>query len=465
MGARLKATILRWKAKSAESTKKKQKAKAALLKARQRIKKLEQENEVLRARLAPQGVAYHTYPAQMIAMAVFMVVHAGSSLRCASKTLGFLSQMLGWSYGSPSHSTIRNWVLRCGLYCLEYGTEKTGKYVGIIDESIQIGREKLLLLLGLKLPEDRSHAAPLMMSDVEVLGMEVQQSWTGEDVAEFIEKRMERHKGIELLYMIADQGTALKSGLCKLGIALVGDCSHVMMNIVKRLFETDGGLAELCAQIGGLRRKLLLTEHGHLLPPTLRDKDRFMRIFTVVEWSDRIMKHWEKLSESVRPKLNFLVQAQGVIADMRQVKELVALTAKLLKSAGLSSVSHQKWEARIDQFRQENALNPKAEVFIQTLRRYFTSHENLMNQYGRLLCSSDIIESTFGKYKNKGGVKVISADVLSIALYGQEITPDFIQIALSNTHNKDLEQWAQRFTCDNRFSILRRMDRDMKSAA
>jgi len=43
----------------------------------------------------------------------------------------------------------------------------------------------------------------------------------------------------------------------------------------------------------------------------------------------------------------------------------------------------------------------------------------------QLLCCSEIIESIFGRYKNKGGMKAISADVLSIALYNQTLSSGF----------------------------------------
>ena len=148
-------------------------------------------------------------------MAVFIVVHAGGSLRCAAKTVGFLSEMMGWKYGRPSQVTIRNWVLRCGLYQLDYAKAKAGRYVGIIDESIQIGREKMLLFLGVKLSDERSHAAPLTLEDVEVLGVEVQQSWLGHQVVAFIKKRLAHHSGIRLQYVISDQGTNLLAAVQK----------------------------------------------------------------------------------------------------------------------------------------------------------------------------------------------------------------------------------------------------------
>ncbi len=88
------------------------------MRSRQEVARLEAENARLRAIVSPQPIAHHLYPAQMIAMAVFIVVHAGASLRCAAKNIAFFSEMMGWKYDQPSQVTLRNWVLRCGLYQL-----------------------------------------------------------------------------------------------------------------------------------------------------------------------------------------------------------------------------------------------------------------------------------------------------------------------------------------------------------
>lgn len=281
MRARLKVKLSNWKSSCLKKTKCKRSLTAGLERFRQQVARLEAENARLRLLTEPQPIAHHVYPSQMIAMAVFIVVHAGGSLRCAAKTIAFLSQMMGWKYGQPSHVTIRNWVLRCGLYQLDHAKAKTAEYVGIIDESIQIGREKMLLFLGVKLSNNTSHAAPLTMNEVEVLGVEVQQNWAGATVAKFIRRRLAHHAGITLQYLISDQGTNLLAALRTLGIPMVGDCSHMMMNVVKKLFSNHEQLSTLAAQTGQFRRKFLLTALGYLLPPTLRDKDRFLRIFTI----------------------------------------------------------------------------------------------------------------------------------------------------------------------------------------
>ena len=464
MGTQLRTKIQKWKEKAISRTKSRSLLMAKLKRKDAQISRLKAEKALLEKIVSPQAVINHSYPAQLIALAVFMVSQAGSSLRCAAKTVHFLSQLMGWSYGIPSHVTIRNWVLRCGLYNLEGGPAKEGEYVGIIDESIQIGREKLLLLLGVKLEQNQSHCMPLIGKDVEVLGMEVQQSWTGEEVADFIEKRLKHHQQIDLRYIISDRGTALLAAFRQLGLSVVSDCTHLMMNAVKKLFKDNEALSELCTQIGQLRRRLILTKDSFLLPPTLRDKDRFLRIFTIVDWFKRLTAYWDKLDHSSRQQLDFLVSAAPLIENLTQIRSLIALTAGILKSSGISKQSQQIWEARLAQQNEQKVWSAESEAFIETVRNYFIQHTELLYEQDRLLCCSDIIESTFGRYKNKGGMAVISADVLTIALYNQVIDVQFVQRALSNTKQNDLQQWHQNYTCDNRYSLIHRMNQEIKNA-
>ncbi len=213
--------------------------------------------------------------------------------------------------------------------------------MGIIDESIQIGREKLLLLLGVKIEDTSSLAAPLKMEDVEVLGLAVQTSWTGTSVAEFIGRRLRSYPQLCLDYLISDQGSNLRAAMRQLRIEGVADCSHMMMNMVKRLIGPSKALSILSGQIGQLRLRFVLTELGYLLLPSLWDKDRFERIFLLVDWADRIDRYWDSLPAHHREPLQFLRQARPLIQQLRQVKTLIVITSAILKSAGLSQSSRQ----------------------------------------------------------------------------------------------------------------------------
>ena len=461
MRARLKATIFRLYSRLQKNTRQRRRLKDQVRHRDEMIVKLQAHIRELQALTKPLPVFNCVYPAQMMALAVYIILHGGS-LRCAAATAGFYAEMMGWHYPAPSWKTASNWVKHCGLYALKLTHGLKGEYVGVLDASIQIGKEQLLLLLGVKTGA-ASQERPLCIEDVSVMGMEVQSSWTGAAVAGFIQRNMSLRPAVSLSYIICDQGSNLLAALRSLGLPWVSDCSHVMMNLAKALFKEDAALSRLCAQVGTLRQQLSLTDWSFVLPPSLRDKDRFLRIFTLVEWMGRIDSYWPMLPASMRARLSF---CRGVWLRLRlsQFYSLLAMTASLLKRRGLSQDSYAEWRTEVSRYRTtQHVMTRQATTFIAAMDAYFAAYAERYNQNGALLCCSDIIESIFGRYKNKGGMKAISADVLSIALYNQPISPQFIQQAMRTVTGPQLQKWQNENICHNKFGLRKRMERELKS--
>ena len=435
---------------------------ARLGRRQRRIAGLEAELRQYKCRFSPTPVAGHTYPAEMIGLAVHTVVHGNGSLRCAAKVAGYFSVLMGWKYTTPSHNTVSNWTKRLGLYALDHlSTTRVGKYVGIIDESIQIGREKCLLFLGIRLPDTYSRLRPLTMADVEVLGVEVRQHWTGDEVEDFVRQRLAaHHPGIELQYMISDGGTNLTKALEQLQLDAVADCSHVLMRALKKLLAKHPALMKLTAFMGTFRRQHLLSDRSALCPATLRDKDRFLRIFVILDWVKRIDLYWPQLPPAHRTMLKYLrtKRCRAFLAVLAQLRQVICLASAVLKTSGLNEGSQRAWSRSLAAYRKEVKLCTMAEQLVQVVDNYFADHAGLWALHGgRLHCCSDIIESTFGRYKNKGGMQAISADVLAIPLYARTIDLDFVVRGLTTVSQKHIDQWHQTHTCHNRYSILRQL--------
>ena len=409
----------------------------------------------------PKAVFNCHYPAQMMALAVFIVLHGGS-LRCAAATAGFYAELMGWSYSAPSFKTVSNWVKRCGLHALQLTQTASGEYVGILDATIQIGKEQLLLLLGVPLEVATRLDRPLRVEDVCVLGMEVQNSWNGKRVSGFIERCLARRANLKLNYVICDQGGNLLAALRALTIPVVNDCTHVMMNLVKAIFKDDAALSEWCKQIGRLRQQLNLTDQAFLLPPSLRDQDRFWRIFTLVDWIERVDEY--ELCAEWRAYLR-QKRSRWLDLRLRQVRELVGRCTKILKHEGLSAQSQDRWVTELLDFvNTQKQVTQAAKTFAQGMLDYFDKYAEQYHMSPKLSCCSDIIESIFGRYKNKGGMKAISADVLSIALYSQPLSVEFVKVAMTQVSGPQVEQWTKTNVCENRYGIRKRMEKELKDA-
>ncbi len=364
---------------------------------------------------------------------------------------------MDWSYTTPVHATVDNWVRRLGLFELQHGAAKQGKYVAVIDESIQIGCEKALLMLGVKLHPDRCQTSPLRFEDVEVLGVQVAESWTADDVENFITRHEEQHDQIEIAYAICDGGGNLNKALISKGITVVSDCSHKLMNALKKSLTSYDALSRLTKFMGKYRSKYILSQSSHLCPPTLRRKDRFLRLFTVVDWADRIDECWSTLTAAQRKELKYLrsVNVRNLLRELRQLHALIVIISQIVKSIGISQHSHQRWLKELGEYKQRASLSWRSEQLVKTIEQYFTDHLTLVGQRDQLLCCSDIIESTFGHYKNKGGMKVISSDILYLPLLAKSITIDYVAEGLSKTSQKAVDTWHRQNTCPTRYSRLR----------
>lgn len=461
MGARSKGTYLRFIVKVTAQRREMKRLRAALRRRDQQIAHLKAQNEQLTKKLQPTKVAGHRYPAEMIALAIFMVTHANASLRCAAKTVGYMAMLLGWDYDTPAHGTIDNWKRRLGLYVLDYGKAKVGRYVTIFDESIQIGCEKFMLLLGVKLPEESSHFAPLTFTDVEVLGVEVRRSWKGDEVEEFTRRRLAHHSDVKVEYMVSDQGSNLRQATDNMGLSTVADCSHIIMNALKKILANHPVLSRLTKFMGQYRRVNILSERSHLCPATLRDKDRFLRLFTILDWTDRLASWWSFLPADHRQTLSILQdeEIKDFLLQLAELRRIVKQATALLKTSGLNERSQQLWLATV----AEIAPTGMALELANIITAYYASYVEVWTKHGgRLFCCSDIIESIFGRYKNKGGMKAITADVLGVALYGQSIDVEFVCRGLSTVSQQHIVDFHFEHTCDNRFSIIRRLNEQAK---
>lgn len=427
-----------------------------------RIAKLEARIAELESIITPEQVYAHHYPAQMMALAVFTVV-AGGSYRLAAKVVWFYAQMMGWSYGLPSQVTIRNWMMKCGLFAMEQSNQMGEQLTVIMDESIQIGKEKLLLLLGFPNTMHQTQCGELCHSDVRVLGMAVRTSWTGNAIAGFLKERMQTWSA-QVTKVLSDRGTNLLKACKVLNIDHISDCSHHMMNAVKSIFDQDEALNQLCTQVGKLRQRLCMTDYAYLLPPTLRDKDRFCRMFQLVDWMERVKTYLVQDEQGAQQYLAFLSGTEALQNRLKQVRDLVQIGGQILRRCGLSEVAYQIWKQRATIYlKEQSQLSQAALSFVEHMNTYFEQHKALWQNGQRWLCCSEVIESIFGRYKNKGGMQVISADILAIPLYGQSISVQWVKKAMQETSINRVDEWRMNHVCMNRYGILKQIKKKQKA--
>jgi len=397
--------------------------------------------------------SHHSYPLELIWLAIWMRIRANVSLRGISQSLHKLGELYGLTKAKFSPSTIRSWCLKYGLYALLQPTPK-GKYVLICDESVEIGREHLMLVLAI--PVHRSSPiAPLNMGEVKVLDLAVQGSWKGPEVAQMIQAKKQEYD-LEFVYGISDKDHVLKNAFAACDIPWIGDCTHQLANSTKALFKQDEAFNTFIKRLNALRAKWIMSKNNLYVPPALRSKTRFHQLFVVHKWAEDILRKWETISADARDELSFVKQAQSIITVMRHFHDLIEAFAAIFKSKGIQKNSRREWDVFVEKYSSENLLSDKAEQFIAQMDRYLDQQQTKLGSQMQILCCSDIIESMFGKYKNKGGMKMITDDVLKIAAYPEEKKLKDVQQAMQQIKIVDILQWKKQNTTVSKLSLIKR---------
>ena len=102
----------------------------------------------------------------------------------------------------PSYNSIRNWCCKAGYHRLVYeGSVEEGEWVYFVDESISLGKERILLVLGI--PVNRlDFKKSLSLDSMRVLSIELSKSWKGQDIAAVLSKLRER---FPMAYVVSDE--------------------------------------------------------------------------------------------------------------------------------------------------------------------------------------------------------------------------------------------------------------------
>ena len=165
-----------------------------------------------------------------------MYVCMNCGFRSVVKGLELFNDFLSGALGSlPCHQSIENWLLKVGIveYLDTCSFFKDKRYAIIVDESITVGSQKLLLILAV--PADHvGHA--LSHSDVKVLAVLVSSSWKAEDVEKEISKLCDKI-GHAPEYMINDNGHNLRRGAELANVPRHRDISHTIGIIMKEEYD------------------------------------------------------------------------------------------------------------------------------------------------------------------------------------------------------------------------------------
>ena len=396
---------------------------------------------------------------------MLLYIYSGNSFRAVERSMevvNFVFPFLGLDL--PSYVTVRDWILKAGLdtYCGRcHGLPVEDAYAVVLDESITIAEHKILL--GLKVPAQHP-GKPIAHSDVDVIDIHVAPSHDSGAVKEAME-RIEERMCHSPEYAVTDNGTSLAKGLREAGIAGHRDISHTFGTFLKAVYDRDEEYVSLTKAMGNARH-FALTDVDYLMPCNMRALARYMNVFNWIHWAGDMMRADVRLSAKERRMYSFVWEHGSLVEELEEVAECYEKVMKICKSEGLSFRTAAECEMIVK--RSLMGRGARLTNLAEKLLGYFRKESALLKtEEESHTISSDIIESSFGYFKDRmsdNRMYGVTGLVLILPLHTKvgtlESARNFdFKACLENTHTSDLKAWKMKKLPENlavkRAKILR----------
>jgi hypothetical protein len=354
----------------------------------------------------------------------------------------------------PCYNTIENWVKKCGLKVYETSAEsfQDTSYAQIVDESMMIGSEKLLLTLGVPAAH-RGQA--LTCGDVHILDIAVSESWNGEGLAKQL-RRASGKVGHNPLYVISDNASIMNKGVRCAGLEHQQDISHSLGMYLERTYKNEPDFKNYVKLMTEPKFKYNMKKIAYLLPPTQRTVARFINLSHWVEWSAKMLDIYHTLQADEQKVFSFIPGNASLIDELSQVIKCIKIIEHRCKHDGLSKITVAKCRKEITEYllsgnsRMRHLGECIADFLTQEIRLIGTDiavHNN----------SSDILESLFGRYKDRKSpnkLNGVTPYILFLPIYtrlakeNQTSIFDF-KAALEDKRMWEIKAWAKEILSQN----------------
>jgi len=371
-----------------------------------------------------------------------MKLKTSTSFRALSLNILIQINIMKLEINAPTHTTILNWLHKVGYHQLMKPKEKADDWIIIIDESIQIGQDKILMMFGIR-EKNIDFSRSLRFQDMVPIRELVNTSWSGEEIQSVL-SYIKKELGV-IKYVVSDGGGNILKSLRLSKIPHVYDLTHKIACIIRKLYKKNELYISLTKKMADIRLKYLQTELAFLLPPKQRSKSKYLNINDISKWCLNTLHYYEKnkdIEVEACRKLSWIIEYKDFILELSELNELVCNIEKILKNNGFSNESWKKCNLLL-----QNIKSKVVERFKEELNIYLDELKEKSANIDKLLITSDIIESSFGKYKNyvsQNPMAGITNLILSIAAFTCSLDEEEIKSALEKTVINDVKEWTKK---------------------
>lgn len=370
-------------------------------------------------------------------------MESGIGFRAASKSSLIANRIYSDYKKTPSHTTLQNWVYKVGYHELTRPREKAPDWIIILDHSIQMGSSKILVIYGIRSCNyDFSRA--LTYTDLTPLVIKVRSSWNSIQMKDELVELQQRIGHIS--YAVADHCGNLRKGLELAGIPQVHDVSHKIALLLEKRYLKDEEFIRFNAGLSRMRSKLVQSTLAHLVPVSPRKKSIYQNLGKTARWASGILHALEqgRLSREEARAVEWMVPYEPLVYELEKLDRIISRMEECVKNHGLSRKTIMEINAVAN--RSKGELSEKGKEIIHRIMEYCTETSKMLTEHKILICTSDIIESAFGKYKNlssENPMACVTKMVLALAAITVEITPEAVREILEGVKLKDIDKWEK----------------------
>lgn len=362
---------------------------------------------------------------------------------------------MGMELGQPSYGTILIWTKKVGLFSIQTINEKADDWVLIIDESIDIGHERLLVIYGIRASMIQFNRA-LIYTDMVPFFIKSGSQWTAEIIKNEIEKIVSQRGNIK--YIVADGGHAICKSISLLSLIHVYDITHKIAWILKNIYKDETIFIEYTKEMAQMRFKGVCSDVSHIVPPKQRIDSRFMNLEILSDWGSKALNCLEKSRKENKEyeKLQWVEKYSEFISELYGLNQAIAQIQTTLKTKGLSKETIKEIQKLLSTL---NTDNQRIQQFKEKMNGFLKMTIGQLSKEKKILCTSDIIESSFGKYKNylnhnpMTGITNLS---LCLAAFTNKLEAKELKVGLETTTINDLKNWSNHNIGETNLSRRRR---------
>jgi hypothetical protein len=382
-----------------------------------------------------------------------MILQAAISFRGCSAVVELFRDFLPQFRSAPAPNTAESWLLRLGLHELLRPKEQAADWVFIVDHTLQLGKMKCLVIVGIRLSAWDKLTEPLGHQDLTLLALEPVEKSSAEVVHRQLEEAA-RRVGVPAC-ILSDEGADITGGADKFRenhseTQVLNDIAHKAAVVLKRELLGDSRWEAFVKHCGQTQPKVKQTELGHLAPPTQKVKGRYMNLGPLIEWGAKML-HLVEAPHADRPADLDATRLEEKFGWIRGFREA------LVDWNGLHSVKDRVLDyARVEGYHvaAANELRQQLEPVAQTPRgrRAATALIDFVEDQSHdvppgqsLPASSEVLESLIGKGKrlqgqhSRGGFTKL---ILGMAASVVQITQDRVCEALEAVRHAHLIAWT-----------------------